>query len=303
MTTKSGNFPTSKNNSFNIKSEEGFSLVQVMVSMGIAGMLMLALMKMQQQQSMQQRKAEVDIEINNFQSTFNGLIGRAGYCDKNFLDKSFSEETFEFEEFLKPNGSVKYKVGDKYGNGKFKIVSMMLKDFEFDDEPPEDGEQIGGSGLAILAVKLERLGKMFGTKTITKEFDVSLYLDENNVIKGCGSTAASGLLGGGGTGMSEKAINSEAIEAVVESQVQAQTDLAKTETETNKEASEAEQLQKQNEKLQAIVNNNDKVDMNDAKQVQKIIDNNPQLKLLQEQMLNMQKNNEKLNQILDEWEE
>ena len=285
-----------------MKSEKGFSLVQVMVSMGIAGMLMLALMKMQQQQTMQQRKAEVDIEINNFHTTFNGLIGRAGYCDKNFLDKSFSEDTFEFEEFLKPNGSVKYKVGDKYGNGKFKIVSMMLKDFEFDDADAQRDEDLGGSGLATLAVKLERLGKMFGTKTITKEFEVSLFLDGEDVIKGCGATAASGLIGGG-SGMSEKAINSEAIEAVVDAQVQAQTDIVQKESETNEAASEAEQLQMQNEKLQAIVQNNEKVDMKDAKQVQKIIDNNPQLKLLQEQMLNMQKNNEKLNQILDQWEE
>tara|TARA_R110002072_G_scaffold64203_4_gene159593 strand:+ start:37292 stop:38167 length:876 start_codon:yes stop_codon:yes gene_type:complete len=275
------------------KEQDGFSLVQVMVAMGIAGLLMVALMRMQQQQAMTSRKATVDIEVNSFQSQMNGLIGRAGYCDKNFLEKSFTGDSIEIDEFLKPNGEPKFVVGETYGDRKFKILSMSLKDFEFDETT---GDEDGGAGLANLEIKLERLGKMFGGKFITKNFEVSLYLDQNKVIKGCGSTMTAGLLGGGsggsGSGMSEKAVTKESVEALVKAQIEA---MEESEGKTEDEIKEI-----QEEKLAEQVNANESLDMSDAKQVQKIIDNNPQLKLLQEQMLNMQKNNKKMEELLNE---
>lgn len=272
--------------------QEGFSLVQVMVAMGIAGLLMVALMRMQEQQSMTSRKAAVDIEVNSFQSQMNGFIGRPGYCDKNFLDREFDSEPIELEQFLKPNGDPKFEVGQKYGNGKFKILTMTLKDFEFDDEI---GYEVGGAGLANFEVKLERLGKMFGTKNITKNFEISLYVDDKKMIKGCGSTMAGGMLGGSGGGsMSEKAITKESVEAIINAKMDALKD---SEDKTKEEIEEIEK-----EKLAEEVSANKDLNMSDAKQVQKVIESNPQLKLLQEQMLNMKKNNEKMNKMLKEWD-
>ncbi|MBC98309.1 MAG: hypothetical protein CME63_11200 [Halobacteriovoraceae bacterium] len=168
------------------RREEGFSLVQVVIAAGLMGVLSLFMLKMQENQQMNQNKISMDGEINTFMQKLNGFLSRADYCEKNLVGKSVvSEEPFEIDQFLAPNGRVLFEKGELYGNRFFSLESIKDSEFFYDSEDKKTGN-------LTLMVTLKKNKKSFGADLIKKKIDLMVYLDDAGKISACNSNSFAG---------------------------------------------------------------------------------------------------------------
>ncbi len=169
-----------------IKNEDGFSLVQVVIAAGLMGVLSLFMLKMQENQRMNQNKIAMDGEITTFMTKLNGFLQRSDYCEKNLVGKSItSEEPFEIEKFVAPNGKVIFEKGQLYGNRFFELESIRDSDFFYDSDDKKTGN-------LTLLVTLKKHKKSFGAEHIAKKLDLMVYLDDQGTITACNSNSFAG---------------------------------------------------------------------------------------------------------------
>lgn len=248
----------------------GFSLVQVMVAMGLMSVLALGLMRMMSNQVKGQKSMRASMEIDNFINELRLLISRPGSCEKTFENMSY-QDGMELMEIRRSNGETKYLVGNTYGFNTFKLAGLKIKGFSPDDPEAENYQ----TGLATLEINLEKKGQVYGGKTMSRKVDVVLQLDKNKKIVGCSTLGGASLLQG--PEVSAKDVK-EAIDSVK---------IEKQETKPKEE--------KKNGVPEEKIEISAKV-----QQVQEVIESNPQLKAMQEAILQMKKANEEMKKMLDE---
>ncbi len=234
-----------------IKDERGLSLVSVMVAAGIMGFLAMVMMKMQDNQLKVQNDMIARTEITNFMGKLNNYMSRTDYCEKTFSGKRINPNTLvKIDKIINPIGRVIYKTGEKYGNNAFTLVSMEQHDFIWDNE-----EQT--SGILTLRVSMEKNKNAVGAKTIVKDIELDLQLDDQQKVTGCGSLAAAGV--GGGQNLKEPPIDVKVFAKALEGASQ-------------------------------------KVDPKAIQEVQKAMENNPALQMLKKSLEHVEATNKKFGE-------
>ncbi len=169
-----------------VRNEDGFSIVQVVIAAGLMGVLSLFMLKMQENQRMNQNKIAMDGEISSFMQKLNGFLQRADYCEKNLVGRSItSEEPFEIEKFMAPNGKVLFEKGQLYGNRYFELESIKDSEFFYDTDDKKTGN-------LTIAITLKKHKKSFGAELIKKKIDLMVYLDDKGSITACNSNSFAG---------------------------------------------------------------------------------------------------------------
>lgn len=172
-----------------IKNKSGFSLLEMIIAMGLAVGLLVFYMKMQSEQAKVALTTKVNQEVETFFTDFKAVISRPGFCSKSFENTNFSDNAIlTILNIKNPRGDIRYLVGELYGNKYVKLTGINLKNFKADDHE-------GLEGIATLELTLERLGKIYGAKTLTKSMELSVSRDQSKKILACGPLGSLGSLG------------------------------------------------------------------------------------------------------------
>jgi prepilin-type N-terminal cleavage/methylation domain-containing protein len=162
-----------------INKPQGFSLMEIVVAMGIMSLVALGYMRLTAQKAQQQRTDNINTAIDNFTADLRGLLSRPGFCQKTFENKTLRQQTpARADAFLTPIGNARYSTGEAMNGGLFLIDSIALQGFEREsNEHPH--------GIATLVVTLQRLGTFYGSAQITREFEMYVERENDGKIINC----------------------------------------------------------------------------------------------------------------------
>lgn len=168
------------------KNKSGFSLLEMTIAMGLAVGLLVFYMKMQTEQAKVALTTKVNQEVETFFTDFKAVISRPGFCSKSFENTNLADNAvLTILNIKNPRGDIRYVVGELYGNKYLRLTGINLKNFKADDHE-------GLEGIATLELTLERLGKIYGAKSITKSTELSVSRDQSKKILACGPLGSIG---------------------------------------------------------------------------------------------------------------
>lgn len=171
-----------------MNNKNGFSLIEIVIAMGLASALLLFYMKMQAQQVKSQKSVNANLEIDSFTNDIKGAITKSGFCDKSFENVSLPDNsTANIQAISDSLGKPRYMVGESYGNNAIKLKSLRIKDFKPDDTQGRQGE-------ASLEIAIEKKGNVYGSKNIIRIIQLNIQRDNDDRIVACGPLASSGLV-------------------------------------------------------------------------------------------------------------
>ncbi|MBC7429306.1 MAG: type II secretion system protein [Bacteriovorax sp.] len=256
----------------NFRNRRGFSLLEIIIAMGLATGLLIFIMKMQTEQAKNAKTAIVNKEVETFFNDFRAVVDRAGYCNKSFENVTFTDNSRQTIDTIKnPRGDVRYAVGETYGSNTVKLNAITLRDFKPDDKD-------GFEGIATLEVSLERIGKIYGGKNVTKTMEVSVSRDKVHKIISCGPLSSSGgginivIAPGAGT---SAATTTTPPSTTTQSTTPTSTTTSVTSTGLTKGPASQEVLMKE-------------------------LQEDPQMKEMQDEFKQMQKQNQKIDDVIDD---
>jgi type II secretory pathway pseudopilin PulG len=173
-------------NMMNLKNKSGFTLLEIIIAMGLATGLLIFLMKMQGESAKKAKTAKVNQEVETFFNDFKAIIDRPGFCSKSFENITLANNSLQAIDKIKNSlGDIRYAVGEVYGTNSVKLNAIELKDFKPDDAA-------GLEGTATLELTLERIGKIYGGNIVKRTMEVSVSRDSSHKILACGALGSTG---------------------------------------------------------------------------------------------------------------
>lgn len=173
-----------------LKNTEGFSLIEVMIAVGMLSVVALGMMQLSEMKAKQDRTSRINSEIDSFMLDLKGLLGSPGYCLKSVENQVFTNDTgLEFKAIKTPIGRVRYSVGETYLNGSFKLSALEFQNFMAETSDGRDG-------VATLKVSFEKQGKIYGARQVSRTVEMFILRDESKKIEDCytvGSTVSSSI--------------------------------------------------------------------------------------------------------------
>lgn len=285
-----------------MNKQHGFSLIELMIALGIMTAALMGYMKMMAHQTKQNRTNVAAQELSNYYREISAYIGKGQICEKTFIDKALVNN-LKINSIKKRNGTDKYLVGAPYAGNVVKIKSMNLTEVE------KEHDNIF-KGSAQLTIHFEKMGKVYGVKEIRKTIELDFIVNEKNKIITCASLGSLSLnsLNLAGLGLipevkedkEDVKIKKETIKVV--KQILPKVEVAAKKAIVSKtmtaDKKKMEELQAHNEKLlktiQGLTQDAPAVPAADAKKIQAIIDANPQLKEVQNMIKKMQLQHKKM---------
>jgi type II secretory pathway pseudopilin PulG len=167
------------------RNEKGFSLVSVLVALGLTGVLSVILMNLMEQQNKQQKKAIVDGELTEVFAQFTRVLNTKNLCRINFMGLKQGDSFNEFRMDFDPNKDPFAKVGDKFRNTKLTLTQMkILTEAEVTSQGLEVAQTDSeGKTTIVVELTLDRPAGMIGGKQVKKNFDVPVKIGHGQIIK------------------------------------------------------------------------------------------------------------------------
>lgn len=148
----------------NLLDNRGFSIIQVMVAIGLMGGLSLALMRMMENQNKQSKTAKLQMAENNLKNKLSLIANKKEFCNVNFKGRRKGTDITELlnrdVDLENPEASVYLAVGEEWEHSGLVVVSMRILSTEEEEkagykviEPTNDG-----SGEIRVRIKVRRKG-------------------------------------------------------------------------------------------------------------------------------------------------
>lgn len=160
--------------------EAGFSLVSVLVSLGLAAMVLTLVSATFKLSATQQRTTDQFAERRALVESMRSLLGFQDLCTANFKNFDTSDENAskDYDRIVSADKKKSlYVVGKIYSNGLLLLEGLTL-------EAPTRTADAGGQ--AILKVTIRATGKHLGAERASLEIPL-VYTDENGKLKSCGT--------------------------------------------------------------------------------------------------------------------
>jgi hypothetical protein len=162
-----------------INNEKGISLVNVLIAIGLTGVLSVILMKLSEQQAQIQKKAVTDNEINEVVTLFRGMISKKDSCNATIqglkLGNTFDEFRFDYDRNKPPFAEVSNE-DDSTKAAKFSNTRIIVREMKIlskqEVEDLKDSNITYSPSTVVLRVKLEKPGNNLGGKHTTKYFQI-----------------------------------------------------------------------------------------------------------------------------------
>lgn len=274
----------------------GFSLLQVMVAIGLAGGVSLIIMKNMELQKQNQRTTESQVAIMDFMSEFKNYFNIPGVCKSSLNELSFENKTNNISTIINENDNEKYIEGGYYQNNKVILKKMTISNLRYEDK-------LKTTASMDFKLKLEKTGKVYGSKTISKSFSFLLQFDLSNKFYNCGLSLTPYIDQALVAKVLKSTTKNQAPDTNVDNSYKAAKEDRPSDTNLNiEEKSVNNSLVTEVQVAKEIIkknSHNEKIDIADKK-IQEAIDANPTLKALHSNLEKIEESNKILQKLLDE---
>jgi hypothetical protein len=158
-----------------LKTESGFSLVSVLVAIGLTGVLATILMNLSEQQARQQKKAMVDGELTEILTHFRSILSNAESCNATFMNKKKGQEIYRLLTSDDPNRDPFAEVSEEipFRGSKLLLTKMrLLTNNEINDNEFYKTRGIQAQdGVVVLEASFKKTGQNLGATDIKKHFE------------------------------------------------------------------------------------------------------------------------------------
>lgn len=174
------------------KNQSGMSLAQVMIAMGLTGVLSIILMNLAEQQTKQQKSAMIAGETTEIFAQFVRIINTKASCEASFAGLKKGDSLVEIRYKFDDNEEPFAEVGKFFRGTKLKLKSMTLQtDTRYgethknDDGTPKTPPTKNNAGQTVvtLEITLEKPTKTLGGTNVMKIFDVPVTMGKGDLIK------------------------------------------------------------------------------------------------------------------------
>ena len=163
-----------------IHKQVGFSIVEMMVTLGVLGVMSLGIMKLMENSNKAARSIEVKDEISQLHRQISDVLASPNSCEASLSGKTIGTTVPVIYQMINGAPSAKFSIGQKIG-GKVEIKAMKVKSVNANGN--------GSQGLATLEVSFNKIGSVFGGQDIKKEISLNVNLCLKNILTGATSSA------------------------------------------------------------------------------------------------------------------
>ena len=169
----------------------GFSIVEMMVTLGVLGVTSLGIMKLMENSNKAARSIEVKDEISQLHRQIIDVLDSPNSCEASLSGKTTGATVPVIYQMISGAPAAKFSIGQQIG-GKVEIKDIKIKSVN----PNGNGSQ----GLATVEVSFNKIGNVFGGQDIKKEISLSANLCLKNIILGASGAAILSQCSGSGSG-------------------------------------------------------------------------------------------------------
>lgn len=168
-------------------SQKGFTLVEIILAIGLMGAGALLMMKFQQNQIRGQKSIENKAFITEFTGEFRAYLSKPGVCSETFKTSKLING-LKISGIKKIGGDYKYEVGKKLEGGSFKISSIEIENVGFSKLSEETTNLRAEANLKITFEKTN--SESYGQKNIIKNIEMDLVTKNNYEVLDCAPLGA-----------------------------------------------------------------------------------------------------------------
>jgi len=169
-------------------NQSGFTLVSVMVAVGLMGMLAVGMMKMNETQMKSVKNSETKNELVMLHSQLSQYLLDSEACGKTFGDATnviLSGSSQSVASIMNKGGNPVYSSGlsHKYGNNTISIESMTLK-ADTNAVPPTTSLNlpVNSSIDTVLIIRYKKLSNLTAQNSIKKEINLKIQKASSGAI-------------------------------------------------------------------------------------------------------------------------
>jgi|GEM_PF-4741253 len=164
-----------------MKRNQGFSLIEVIVVMGILSIAAYAFMHLSQMKAKERRTQRANEELKTYFDNIEGLLKRGPYCVASLqeikIDVDLLKPEYPFSAIKTPADFSKYELGET-------LESLIVLDkLLLAELIPANEER--SHYLASIQVGFRKKGQVYGGKSIKKSVDLEIILNEEGKVTGC----------------------------------------------------------------------------------------------------------------------
>jgi hypothetical protein len=168
-----------------VKTERGFSIVQVMVAFALMGVLSMFMMGVFDQQNKMSSRVKTDQELNDLRSLLATLLKNPTLCEMNMGHPKGQD----LDHIMLENGEAFAAVNERFRNSSLMVKRMrILSDSELKPGTNYSVSSTDGFTTIVFRVVLQKLNKSYGGQDISIDFEIPVYMGE--VLSKAGPTAS-----------------------------------------------------------------------------------------------------------------
>lgn len=163
-------------------NKKGFSLVEIIVTMGLMGVAAMFMMKLRTSQSKSLKTTENQAFILSTFNEIRAYLQKPNVCKLSFGQNQI-KQGLELSAILRQDGTLKYKVSQKLSGGSYIISKIWLENVL---SSPVDEEKTEFRGEAILNIKFTKTNEeSFGGSSIIKNVELDFLTDKDSKVIDC----------------------------------------------------------------------------------------------------------------------
>jgi len=159
--------------------ERGFSLLELMVVVGMIGGMALTITKIGEMGNRSVRTNEYMYEKNSFIQEIERYMLNKDFCEATLKNTSITDSPTDVSSVKSNSGREIFTVGETYGNRAVKFKKLTLQA----DEP---GNVVNTSVMASVVIEIEKMVQQaYGSEMEQRRFSVQVKTDENGRVETC----------------------------------------------------------------------------------------------------------------------
>ncbi len=167
-----------------LRTNRGFSLVQVLIAIGMTGILSAILMNLTEQQTKQQKKAVVDGEMNEVITQIRSILSNEDSCNATLVNKKRDQDFLRLMTTNKTGTLIYEEVDgdpDEFFRGT-KINFIGLRILSNNEVKSIQGLS-PQTGVIVVQVELKKPDKLIGGRSIKKNFEVRVLYGTEGLVR------------------------------------------------------------------------------------------------------------------------
>ncbi len=157
------------------KSASGFTIVEVMVAMGLLGAISLGVMRLTDNANKASKTIEIKDDILQMERQITDVLNSQNNCEETLGEKTINSNIPIIYQIINNQAVAKFTVSSGTSN-KIQITSMRVKEVDLNG-----GD--GSTGLAALEVTFSKPSNVFGGKQIKKDILLNANLCQKKIIE------------------------------------------------------------------------------------------------------------------------